>query len=324
MKKFGKIILYSCLGIFFVIGVLSSYVKFSLPSVAKSPDLKIALTPIRVERGKYLANHVTMCLDCHSTRDWSKLSGPIIAESVGAGGELFDESMGLPGKYYAPNITPYKLKTWTDGEIFRTITTGVSKNGNALFPIMPYTHFREMDKEDVYSIIAYIRTLPAKKTQVPPSESNFPMNFIINTIPVEADLKEIPDENDQIAYGKYLVNAASCTDCHNKKEEGADLKGFEFAGGNRFELPGAVVITANITPDLKTGIGKWSKENFVDRFKAYREIANNPKSVSKGEFQSIMPWTMYSGMKDSDLEAIYSYLKTVKPVSNKINTFAAK
>ena len=321
MKNFRKVVVWFFLVIAFTIVGLLSYVKFALPDVGVAPDLKVEITPARLQRGEYLANHVSLCVDCHSTRDWSKLGGPITPGSIGAGGELFDKMMGLPGTYYAPNITPYALKDWTDGEILRAITTGVSKKGNALFPIMPYTHFREMDKEDIYSIITYIRTLPYQKTQVTPSSSDFPMNFIINTIPAKADFKNIPAENDQIAYGKYLVNAASCSECHTIKDNGENVLGMDFAGGNQFRFEDVTMTSANITPDLETGIGKWSKEDFLNRFKAYRDIAKSPKHRMKGEFQTVMPWTMFSGMKDSDIEAIYIYLKTVKPVKNKIATF---
>lgn len=47
----------------------------------------------------------------------------------GAGGEIFDQNMGFPGKFISPNITPYALREWTDGEIFRAITSGVNKDG---------------------------------------------------------------------------------------------------------------------------------------------------------------------------------------------------
>jgi len=44
--------------------------------------------------------------------------------------------MGFPGDFYTSNLTPVSLASWTDGEIFREITTGVSKDGHALFPMM--------------------------------------------------------------------------------------------------------------------------------------------------------------------------------------------
>ncbi|HNU18349.1 MAG TPA: hypothetical protein PKH56_11025, partial [Saprospiraceae bacterium] len=130
MKKIGKIFGYIFLGIILLITLLLIYVKTMLPSVGNAPDTKVEMSPANIERGKYLANHVSVCIDCHSTRDWSLFAGPPIAGTEGKGGEVFDQKMGFPGKYVAPNITPFHLKDWKDGEIFRAITSGVSKNGN--------------------------------------------------------------------------------------------------------------------------------------------------------------------------------------------------
>jgi len=45
--------------------------------------------------------------------------------------------------------------------------------------------------------------------------------------------------------------------------------------------------------------------------------------VGPEDFQTIMPWTMYGSMKQSDLEAIYAYLRTVKPIKNQVVKFVA-
>lgn len=61
-----------------------------------------------------------------------EISAPL-AGDLGAGGERFSTDMGFPGTIYSPNITPHNLKEWTDGEIFRAITSGVNKYGKAIF-----------------------------------------------------------------------------------------------------------------------------------------------------------------------------------------------
>lgn len=297
-----------------------TYVKVALPNTGNAPDLKIERTAARVERGEYLANHVNVCVDCHSTRDWSLYAGPM-AGNKGGGGEKFDQAMGFPGKFYAPNITPYKLKGWTDGEIFRAITTGVNKDGKALFPLMPWEHVGKMDKEDVYSLISYIRTLEPSTNQVPASEPDFPVNFILNTMPHAASFTTRPAESDSVKYGAYLVNAAACVDCHSKADHGNIVPGSEFGGGREFAEPAGKVHSANITFDKTTGIGSWSKEMFVQRFKMYQSKDYKPAKLTPKDLNTPMPWAMYSGMKQSDLEAIYAYLKTVKPISNKVNKF---
>ncbi|MEJ6980248.1 cytochrome c [Pedobacter sp. P351] len=321
MKKFGKIIVYIVLSLAIIVGALLSYVKFALPNVGEAPDLKVELSPQRIERGKYLAMHVTICIDCHSTRDWSKFSGPLDPDKIGVGGEKFDEAAGLPGTIYSANLTPHNLKSWTDGEIFRAITTGVKKDGSAIFPIMPYDSYGKMDKEDIYSIIAFLRTLPEKNTSIPERDLDFPLNFIVNTIPQKANFQTLPPPSKELEYGAYLVNAAACIHCHTNFIDGKSVEGMEFAGGREFMLPGGSVFTANITPDKETGIGNWTKQQFVEKFKLFADSGHIMRTVSATDFQTVMPWTMYGGMKSQDIEAIYSYLRTVKPIKNRVTKF---
>lgn len=318
--KFIKIAL-----IVLVVGVagLLTYVKTALPNVGPAPEIKMVSSPEVIARGKYLANHVMVCMDCHSTRDWSKFSGPIKGDKLGCGGELFDQKFGFPGSYVSKNITPFNLGKWTDGEIFKTITTGVTKDNKALFPVMPYKYYAQLDEEDIKAVIAYIRTLAPIEQTNPESVPDFPLNFIINTIPDKANLQKRPDPSNVIAYGKYMTTACACRECHTKQEKG-QVVGEEFAGGFEFDLSnGKKVVSPNITPHA-TGIGAWSKEAFVKRFKAYSDSGYVIPTVDmdKGEFQTVMPWTMYTGMTTQDLEAIYEYLKTQKPVENVVVRFA--
>lgn len=293
LKITGKILI----GLLLLIGGGMIYVKTALPDTGPAPDIKIERTAERIERGEYLANHVTVCMDCHSTRDWSRYAGPMALGGFGAGGEAFTKEMGFPGKFFAPNITPYALAKWTDGEIFRAVTTGVNKDGKALFPVMAYHRFGQMDREDVYSIIAYIRELPAVKKDVPASEPEFPVNFIINTMPHEAAFTKLPSEQDQVAYGKYLVNATGCVDCHSKTDKGSVVPGTEFGGGMEFASPNGTLRSPNITMHKQTGIGNWSKETFVNRFKAYADSSYVSPKLNSGDVNTPMPWTMYAGMK---------------------------
>lgn len=321
MKKVLKIIGYILATFGLVAIALLTYVKTMLPDVGEAPDLKIAVSDDRLERGKYLANHVMVCIDCHSTRDWKLFAGPPIIGTEGKGGDVFDQKLGFPGKYIANNITPHHLGDWSDGEIFRAITTGVSKDGRALFNIMPHHNFGQMDRKDIESVIAYIRTLKPISNETEKSSSDFPMNFIINTIPKKAQFMDMPPSTDVINYGKYLVTAAGCMDCHTNQDKGKFI-GQPFAGGFQFKFPdGSVVVSSNITPDKVTGLGNWPKEQFVGRFKMYADSNNQAVQVRHGEFQTPMPWTMYAGMKEEDLAAIYEYLHNIKAVENSIVKF---
>lgn len=302
-----------------VIGILGfgSYLKFALPNVGPAPDLKINATPAMIEHGKYLAYHVTVCMDCHSTRNWSLFSGPIIPGTDGKGGEYFDEKEGFPGKFYSKNLTPFNLSNWTDGEIFRAITTGVAKDGSTMFPVMPYSYYGKMSKEDIYDIIAFIRTLKPIDSKSPEHSVNFPVNFILNTIPQKAQLSIKPPVKDTLAYGAYMINAAGCMECHTPAKNGNIIKSKAFTGGREFILPGVTIYSANLTPDVETGIGAWSEAQFISRFKAYADKAELAKVSNNGE-QTIMPWSMYAGMDTTDLISIFRYLMSLKPVKNEI------
>ncbi|MBT8220181.1 MAG: cytochrome c, partial [Bacteroidia bacterium] len=296
------------------------YLQFALPNVGPAPVISIDPDPERIERGQYLANHVMVCIDCHSTRDWTKFSGPIIPGTEGKGGELFDQNMGFPGAYYSVNLTSTNLGKWTDGEIFRAITTGVSKDGHALFNIMPYHNFGQCDEEDIFSIIAYIRSLEPIDHETPLSSSDFPINLLINNIPRKANLQPKPNTADAVAYGKYLATAASCYDCHTNQEKGQFI-GEPYAGGMRFIWPnGSVTQSLNITPHA-SGIGSWTETQFVQRFKAFADSNYVTPPIGPGDFQTPMPWEMYAGMEEEDLKAIFAYLKTIEPVDNTVQNF---
>lgn len=307
-----------------VIIVLLTYVKTALPNVDAAPALTIEYTPERIAQGEYLATHVTVCMDCHSKRDWSKFSGPLVAGTTGQGGERFDQTVGMPGIYFSKNITPEGISRYTDGELFRIITTGVTKEGKALFPLMPFTYYGRMDPEDIYSIIAYVRSLKSIKNEVPESASDFPMNFIINTLPQKADPHKRPDTTDLITYGAYMTNASGCRECHTRIEKGQIIEEFAFSGGREFQMPdGSIIRSSNLTKDIKTGIGQWTEEQFIQRFKIYSDSSGKKISVRPGEFNSVMPWTMYAGMNRQDLRAIFAYLKTIKAIPNKVEKFTS-
>jgi len=320
MKKFFKIIAYVFGALAVLIITFLIYFNSSFPNVDPPSNEKVEITPARLERGKYLANHVSLCIDCHSTRDWTKFSGPIKPGTFGMGGEIFDEhTVGVPGVLYANNITPAGIGNYTDGELMRAITNGVTNKNVALFPLMPYIGYNNLTKEDLHSIIAYIRSLEPIKNDVPERSLNFPLNFIFKTIPPKSyKPSSEPNKNNPAEYGKYIVSIAGCFDCHTQMVKGEYIMEKSFAGGFEFRLPGGVVRSSNITPEPVSGIGEWTKQEFVERFKSMDPIKYPPFETKPEEFNTIMPWTMYSGMNDEDLGAIYEYLRTVSPVKNAV------
>jgi mono/diheme cytochrome c family protein len=319
MRKFARVILILIAILLILILAAGLYVKKALPNVGRPADLTVNITPARVERGKYLAVSVAGCMICHSTRDLSRYGGPVIDHTLGKGGELFGHEEGLPGEIYAANLTPYHLGKWTDGELLRAITTGESQDGHALFPIMNYPAYGKLDSEDVYSIVAYIRTLPSIPNDVAATTLDFPLNFIVNTMPSKASFATRPDSNDAVAYGGYLVKMASCVECHSKVDKGRIIAGMEFGGGRDFgPSAGKEMYSSNITPDKETGIGNWTRELFVRAFKQYADSGYVLRTLAVGDRGTPMPWLAYAGMREGDLSAMYAYLQSVKPIHNDV------
>lgn len=322
MKKALKVIGVIVGAIVILASGAVTYIVVAYPNVGDAPDLKVEATTERIERGRYLANAVNVCMDCHSTRDWTRFSGPVVPGTTGKGGELFDQAMGFPGIYYSKNITPSGIGRYTDGELYRVITTGVTKEGRAMFPVMPYPYYGKMDEEDIYSLIAYLRTLAPIENQVIESVSDFPMSIILNTIPAKGTPTRRPEVADSIAYGAYVANASGCIECHSPVDKGQIIPELAFSGGREFNMPGGAVLrSANISQDAETGIGKWTRQQFIQRFKAYTDSTYVPPSVAPGEFNTIMPWMMYGNMTEEDLGAIYAYLRTIPARKNEVVKF---
>ena len=279
--------------------------------LSKEDSLKL-----QVDRGDYLVNALVHCTYCHSQLNMKKFSPQVIPGTEGGGGIAMHEfDSTFPGKLWIPNITPAGLKDWTDGEIVRAITKGIRKNGDTLFPMMPYHEFSKMDKEDVTAIVAYIRTLKSVDTSYPARQLSMPLS-VFGPLPDNDYTKNIKhDTADKIKYGQYLVFISGCQGCHSPGE-GTPEPGKLLAGGVEMKLPGFIVRTANLTPDTATGIGAWTEQMFIAKFRSN----SSPENLNRepGKYNTIMPWSFFGKMKDNDLKVIYAYLRTVPPVNNAV------
>lgn len=136
-----KIAGYTLLTIVLVAGAGMAYLYFRKPASVPATGIRVAMTPERVARGKYIYT-LADCDGCHSQRDITKQYWPVVASGRGRGNFLGKEG---PILLSIPNITPDKetgIGTWTDGEKIRAIREGIHKDGSALFPMMPYTEYR--------------------------------------------------------------------------------------------------------------------------------------------------------------------------------------
>lgn len=303
-----------------VVAGAGAYVALATPKSRPAAAVRVQATAERIERGRYLFHHLADCAGCHSPRDPAKFAMMPDPARTGAG-FVFPEELGFPGRVVAPNITPDPetgIGGWTDGERIRAIREGVSRDGRALFAFMPFRQFSRLSDEDIFSLVAYMNSLPPVRNPLPRTSLKFPVN-LFNRFEPEPVLSppQPPAASDRIRYGELLAGMA-CLECHTVLDGGRPARGREFAGGHEFAVGQFVVRSANLTPDAETGIGRWTEERFLRKFQDYGNLAyeSAPRSV-QANF-TVMPWFGFAHMREDDLRAIYAYLRTLQPVYNPV------
>ena len=119
-------------------------------------------------------------------------------------------------------------------------------------------------------------------------------------------------QSDLVKRGDYLVNGIlTCGNCHSPKGPQGDIPGKLFSGGLSWDEPPFKVTAPNITQDKDTGIGKWSDADI----KKLMRTGVIPNGV---HIAMIMPTGFYHIMTERDLDAVVAYLRTIKPISNKV------
>lgn len=121
-------------------------------------------------------------------------------------------------------------------------------------------------------------------------------------------------DKHQIARGKYLVNAASCTDCHTPGHFLGKEDPNRFLGGSDvgFAIPHlGTFVAPNLTPDKATGLGNWTTAQIV--------TALTTGVTPQGrKLAPAMPYDAYAHLTKSDALAIVAYLKSLPPVSHQV------
>ena len=316
MGRFGKWLAFVLFGLAIVLGIAISLTvgwrPFLGPKARPLTDRTFERTPQRLERGRYIAAALSGCVYCHSPHDWNAPGQPIVASMLGAGGVLPFTS--LPGRVVSPNLTPDPetgAGRWSDDQFARAIREGIGHDGRALFPMMPYPHYRNMSDEDLASVVVFFRSLPPVRNALPATEIIFPVKYLIRSVPqpVTSPVPE-PDKSDRVNYGAHLVDQAGCTDCHTPQVRGQPVAGMEFAGGFTFPGPWGTVAAANVTPD-PSGISYYDETLFLDMM--------HTGQVKARQLSPIMPVMIYKSMTDDDLKAIFAFLRTLKPVKHRVD-----
>lgn len=268
----------------------------------------------RIERGKYLL-YAGGCITCHTDIKTLKAKGPILG-----GGEAIKTPFGT---FSGPNITPHKVQgigRWREVDFIQAMREGRSPSGHNYFPSFPYTSFTKITDDDLKALWAYMRTLKPVDRPSRRHDLNFPFNsrFMVRFWkwlnfrrgPTHADRTRSKQWNR----GAYLVTALGhCGECHTPRGPlGGTYMRLALSGARTF--PDGII--PNITPDKDTGIGQWSASDIVSVLKL--GILPDGDFVSAEMVDVVEHGT--SHLTDSDLKSIAVYLKSVKPIRNKLSS----
>ncbi|MBD0332526.1 MAG: c-type cytochrome [Chitinophagaceae bacterium] len=144
--------------------------------------------------------------------------------------------------------------------------------------------------------------------------------------------------------GQYLVTVGGCNDCHSPKnmtQHGPVIDSSRMLSGHpsnspipevnpnvlkpgnwmtmspdltAWAGPWGMSFTANLTPDSATGIGAWSEDVFTKALRTGKHLGQeNGRPILPP-----MPWEDFAKMTDEDLRAVFAYLRSLPPVSNRV------
>lgn len=316
MKKFLKILGIAILVIALLIGACALFISIrGIPKYdANVPQIpNVELTPERVARGAKIAS--MLCQDCHLNRETGKMTGMTMTEIP---------EFGVINTRNITNDKEVGIGSWTDAQLIYFIRTGINPFTGQYVPIyMP--KLIHISDEDMRSIIAYLRSdkseLQASKVELPESKPSFLTKFLCAVAfgPFEFPKNPIPDPDttNQVEWGKYLtLYQLECYSCHSKSFEKLNAEipekseGF-FGGGTMMTAPdGSKITSLNLTPDEETGIGSWSLEMFSNALR--NGLKPNQPALRR-------PMAPYVHLTNSEVAAIYAYIKTVPKIKNKVD-----
>jgi mono/diheme cytochrome c family protein len=290
LKWIGGILSSLLTLVFLLVAVVISLGIYKMnvaPYKYSDAQVTIAATPEQLALGERYAN---TCTGCHSTTGQLPLDG-------GSDNFLDGSPMGV---LYAPNLTPGgPLKDWTDTEIIRAIREGVKKNGQPLM-VMPSEAFHHLSDEDVYAIVAYLRSQPAVDRQVPDRNLSLMAAIFLGAgmFPTSAQppitAPVVAPQPGTVAYGEYLSRGFGCRDCH-----GPDLAGQP----SNYQGPHG--------PNLTEIVPGWTQENFLTLFHDGIDPLGSPVPPNE------MPWKEYQKVfTDEQLIDLFNYIHGLAPMES--------
>jgi mono/diheme cytochrome c family protein len=284
-----------------------------LPGLARAADAAPAgnADAALVARGQYLAV-AGDCMACHTVK----------------GGKPFAGGLPMPvpmlGKIYTSNITPdpdHGIGSWTLEDFSRALRHGVSKNGDNLYPAMPYVSYAKVSDDDVKALYAYFMNGVQPVKQAPPkNEIPWPLSMrwplkIWNALFLkDGPYEPKPSQSVEWNRGAYLVQGlAHCGTCHTARGVAMQEKSLDETGGSF--LSGSVLAGwdgYNITSDPNAGIGGWSQAQLTQ----YLRTGSVPGLAQAAGPMAEAIEHSFSKLNDADLSAIATYVRTVPAVAD--------
>lgn len=311
MRRFKKILKWTGLIILFLMAGITITVmsRQNMTYDRPYPDITASTDSAIIARGKSLVFGPAHCADCHSLANADSLfeAGEEVPLSGGYGFEL-------PfGTIYSANISSdveTGIGRYSDKEIARALRYGVKADGTLVMPFMPFSNLSD---EDLQAIVSYLKSQKPVKNKVPDHQLNVMGKvvkaFLIKPLGPEGEPPKSVVKDSSIAYGSYLANVVgNCVGCHTARSPTGAFIGQPFAGGSPMVEPGGTFTPPNLTTHPNSRIYKWSEESFINRFRLGRVVKGSP-----------MPWPSYKRMSDTELKAIYRYLKSLPAAEKKGN-----
>lgn len=317
MKKALKFGIFPLVSIILVL-IIYINVAWNKDFDAPYPEITASSDSAVIARGSYLVYGSAHCAYCHVPAE--KLSEVANGEKIPLiGGGQFDIP---PGIFRTPNITPDEetgIGKLTDSQIARSLRYMVSHKNKFIAPFMA---FQGLSDEDLTAIVSFLCNQQPVRNEVKPNEYRFLGEALLalGLLKPEGPKSTPPvsvSQDSTAEYGAYIANSvANCVGCHTNRDlKTGEFIGEPFAGGFEMEAESFAVtqkgfkfVTPNLTPERMTGImSEWEEKDFIDRFRVGRVNDGSP-----------MPWEAFSRIDDSELKAIYRYLKSLKPVVNKV------
>ncbi|MBY0380431.1 MAG: cytochrome c [Xanthobacteraceae bacterium] len=257
-----------------------------------------------VKRGEYLAKAAD-CMVCHTSQGGKEY----------AGGFPFK----LPfGTLYSTNITPDKetgIGNYSDQDFLNAMHRGIRRDGQRLYPAMPFTSYTYMTDADALAIKAYLFSLRPVRAEIPKNTLSFPFNqrwgMAFWSALFNADSRFMPNtaQTPEWNRGAYLAEAlAHCGDCHTPRNAA-------FALDNAKKFGGALTAgwrAYNISSDTTTGVGSWTNDALFSYLSTGHATGHGTASGPMGEAVN----HSFSKMAPEDLHALVAYLRTVPPVTS--------